>query len=40
VFIPMSRNGVRFLLLCVLTLAARALPLKKATPFVPYLPQS
>jgi hypothetical protein len=40
VLVPTNRSGVRFFLLCILTLAARALPLKKTTPFVPYLPTS
>jgi hypothetical protein len=40
VLVPTNRSDARFFLLCILTLAARALPLKKTTPFVPYLPTS
>jgi hypothetical protein len=39
-FVPITRNGIRFFLLCTLALAARALPLKKPAAFAPYLPPS
>jgi hypothetical protein len=39
-FVPMTRSGVRFFLLCTLALAARALPLKRQVVSAPYLPTS